>query len=158
MMAAQKRKERADKRREDNKREKENRKEKDKKKASHHASHHSSSSSFEPMEDLPKEVFNECKEKMRPVKRALRQLDAQDKKLSKEEQIRSTRRCLVKIGDRINECTGEYAPDRAKQWRSYLWAFVSKFTDLDPKQLYKLYKHAVKKCNTEEQGSNLPSN
>ena len=157
-MAAQKRKERAEKRREDNKREKENRKEKKKSSSSHHSTHHSSSTSFEPVEDLPKEVFNDCKEKMRPVKRALRQLDSQDKELSKEEQIRLTRRCLVKIGDRINECTVEYPPERAKQWRSYLWAFVSKFTDLDAKQLYKLYKHAVKKCSAEEQGGNVPSN
>ncbi|OQR70391.1 chromodomain-helicase-DNA-binding protein 1-like [Tropilaelaps mercedesae] len=106
--------------------------------------------SIDPIDELPKEVFNECKEKMRPVKKALKQLDPQDRSLTKDEQIRQIRRCLVKIGDRINECLEEYPHDRARQWRSYLWAFVSKFTDLESKQLYKLYKHSVKKGSTED--------
>ncbi|XP_022671471.1 chromodomain-helicase-DNA-binding protein 1-like isoform X2 [Varroa destructor] len=108
------------------------------------------SGSIDPIDELPREVFNECKEKMRPVKRALKQLDPQDRSLTRDEQIRQIRRCLVKIGDRINECLEEYPHDKARQWRSYLWAFVSKFTDLESKQLYKLYKHSLKKGSTED--------
>lgn len=208
LLAAQKRRERAEKRREDSRRENESRKDKEKsssgggskdrererekgsdrgggggssskRESSHshsssstHHTHTSSGSrgggggggdaigaialgpagsgSIDPIDELPREVFNECKEKMRPVKRALKQLDPQDRSLTRDEQIRQIRRCLVKIGDRINECLEEYPHDKARQWRSYLWAFVSKFTDLESKQLYKLYKHSLKKGSTED--------
>lgn len=96
--------------------------------------------------DLDLELFNECKEKMRPVKRALKQLDTPDSSMNDDEQVNHTRHCLLRIGEHINECCAEYAdPERAKQWRSHLWAFVAKFTELDAKALFRLYRHAQKK-------------
>lgn len=96
--------------------------------------------------DLDLELFNECKEKMRPVKRALKQLDTPDSSMNDDEQVNHTRHCLLKIGEHINECCAEYSdPEKAKQWRSHLWAFVAKFTELDAKALFRLYRHAQKK-------------
>ncbi|XP_064609561.1 LOW QUALITY PROTEIN: chromodomain-helicase-DNA-binding protein 1-like [Liolophura sinensis] len=96
--------------------------------------------------ELPSKVFNECKEKMRPVKRALKQLYNPDEGLSEREQIEHTRKCLLKIGDRITACLAVYNdPEVIKEWRSHLWNFVSKFTEFDAKKLHRLYKHAVRK-------------
>ncbi|XP_053672247.1 chromodomain-helicase-DNA-binding protein 1 [Anopheles nili] len=96
--------------------------------------------------DLDPTVFNECKEKMRPVKKALKTLDNPDETLPQDEQLRQTRACLLSIGDQINLCLAEYRdPEKAKEWRSNLWYFVSKFTEFDARKLFKLYKHAVKR-------------
>ncbi|XP_077514180.1 chromodomain-helicase-DNA-binding protein 1 isoform X3 [Amblyomma americanum] len=96
--------------------------------------------------DLDLQLFNECKEKMRPVKRALKQLDTPDSSMNDDEQVNHTRLCLLKIGEHINECCNEYTdPEKVKQWRSNLWAFVAKFTELDAKALFRLYRHAQKK-------------
>ncbi|XP_074651720.1 chromodomain-helicase-DNA-binding protein 1-like isoform X2 [Tubulanus polymorphus] len=100
--------------------------------------------------ELEKETFEFCKEKMRPVKKALKLLDNPEDGLSEKEQLEHTRRCLLKIGDRIAECLSEYNdPERIREWRSYLWVFVSKFTDFDAKKLHKLYKRALKKREDE---------
>lgn len=95
---------------------------------------------------LDPKVFNECKEKMRPVKKALKALDKPDAKLSQSEQLHHTRQCLLSIGNQINKCLTEYNnPEQIKEWRSNLWYFVSNFTEFDAKKLFKLYKHALKK-------------
>uniref|UniRef100_A0A069DYF2 Chromodomain-helicase-DNA-binding protein 1 n=1 Tax=Panstrongylus megistus TaxID=65343 RepID=A0A069DYF2_9HEMI len=102
--------------------------------------------------DLEPSIFNECKEKMRPVKKALKALDNPDQNLGPHEQVNHTRQCLVQIGDQINKCLTVYKDtDTIKQWRSNLWYFVSKFTEYDPKKLYKLYKHAVRKLKPEKE-------
>lgn len=55
---------------------------------------------------------------MRPVKKALKRLDNPDEGLSDREQLVHTRQCLLKIGDRINECMAHYNdPEVIKQWR-----------------------------------------
>lgn len=91
----------------------------------------------------------QCKEKMRPVKKALKALDRPDQSLSPSEQLTNTRQYLVQIGNQINICLAEYKdPELIKEWRSNLWYFVSKFTEFDAKKLYKLYKHATKKGDT----------
>ncbi|KAJ8678357.1 hypothetical protein QAD02_014144, partial [Eretmocerus hayati] len=96
--------------------------------------------------DLDPSIFNECKEKMRPVKKALKALDRPDQTLSESEQVAHTRSCLVQIGNQINTCLSEYKDqEQIKEWRSNLWYFVSKFTEFDAKKLYKLYKHTTKK-------------
>ena len=60
----------------------------------------------------------QCKERMRPVKAALKQLDRPEKGLSEREQLEHTRQCLIKIGDHITECLKEYSnPELVKQWR-----------------------------------------
>uniref|UniRef100_A0A8C9MXQ5 Chromodomain helicase DNA binding protein 2 n=1 Tax=Serinus canaria TaxID=9135 RepID=A0A8C9MXQ5_SERCA len=93
-----------------------------------------------------------CKERMRPVKKALKQLDKPDKGLTVQEQLEHTRNCLLKIGDRISECLKAYTDqDHIKLWRRNLWIFVSKFTEFDARKLHKLYKMAHKKRSQEEE-------
>ncbi|XP_055908195.1 chromodomain-helicase-DNA-binding protein 1 [Eupeodes corollae] len=100
---------------------------------------------LEVLGDLDPNIFNECKEKMRPVKKALKALDRPDSTLSNQEQVNHTRECLLSIGKQIDVCLNEYKdPDKIKEWRSNLWYFVSKFTEFDAKKLFKLYKHALK--------------
>lgn len=96
--------------------------------------------------DLDPTVFNECKEKMRPVKKALKALDNPDQSLSPQEQVRHTTECLLSIGKQIDECLRVYGDaERVKEWRSNLWYFVSKFTEFDANKLFKLFKRALKK-------------
>uniref|UniRef100_A0A8C4XKJ4 DNA helicase n=1 Tax=Falco tinnunculus TaxID=100819 RepID=A0A8C4XKJ4_FALTI len=96
--------------------------------------------------------FFKCKERMRPVKKALKQLDKPDKGLTVQEQLEHTRNCLLKIGDRISECLKAYTDqDHIKLWRRNLWIFVSKFTEFDARKLHKLYKMAHKKRSQEEE-------
>ncbi|KAE8618282.1 hypothetical protein XENTR_v10009342 [Xenopus tropicalis] len=103
-------------------------------------------------DDLDQETFSICKERMRPVKKALKQLDNADKGLSVQEQLEHTRTCLLKIGDRISECLKMYSDqEHVKLWRRNLWIFVSKFTEFDARKLHKLYKMAHKKRSQEEE-------
>uniref|UniRef100_H9G384 Chromodomain helicase DNA binding protein 2 n=1 Tax=Anolis carolinensis TaxID=28377 RepID=H9G384_ANOCA len=103
-------------------------------------------------DDLDQETFSICKERMRPVKKALKQLDKPDRGLSVQEQLEHTRSCLLKIGDRISECLKEYSDqEHIKLWRRNLWIFVSKFTEFDARKLHKLYKMAHKKRSQEEE-------
>uniref|UniRef100_A0A452IEE6 Uncharacterized protein n=1 Tax=Gopherus agassizii TaxID=38772 RepID=A0A452IEE6_9SAUR len=89
---------------------------------------------------------------MRPVKKALKQLDKPDKGLTVQEQLEHTRNCLLKIGDRISECLKAYSDqEHIKLWRRNLWIFVSKFTEFDARKLHKLYKMAHKKRSQEEE-------
>ncbi|XP_038114415.1 chromodomain-helicase-DNA-binding protein 1 isoform X1 [Culex quinquefasciatus] len=104
--------------------------------------------------DLDPSVFNECKEKMRPVKKALKTLDNPDQTLPPQEQVNQTRACLLAIGNQINQCLTAFKdPEKIKEWRSNLWYFVSKFTEFDAKKLFKLYKHALKRSEGEESGA-----
>ncbi|XP_050400629.1 chromodomain-helicase-DNA-binding protein 1 isoform X1 [Patella vulgata] len=96
--------------------------------------------------ELTQEIFSQCKEKMRPVKKALKQLDNPEDGLNEKEQINHMKSCLLKIGDRIAECLERINDqERIRLWRNYLWLFVSRFTELDASKLHKLYKSAVKK-------------
>ncbi|XP_004625477.1 chromodomain-helicase-DNA-binding protein 1 [Octodon degus] len=113
----------------------------------------------EESEELDQKTFSICKERMRPVKAALKQLDRPEKGLSEREQLEHTRQCLIKIGDHITECLKEYTnPEQIKQWRKNLWIFVSKFTEFDARKLHKLYKHAIKKRQETQQNSDQNSN
>ncbi|XP_060932492.1 chromodomain-helicase-DNA-binding protein 2 isoform X3 [Limanda limanda] len=103
-------------------------------------------------DELDQETFSICKERMRPVKKALKQLDKPDEGLSDQEQLQHTRTCLLKIGDRITECLKVYNdPEHVKIWRRNLWIFVSKFTEFGARKLHKLYKMAQKKRSHEEE-------
>ncbi|XP_053909220.1 chromodomain-helicase-DNA-binding protein 1-like isoform X2 [Cuculus canorus] len=115
----------------------------------------------EESEELDQKTFSVCKERMRPVKAALKQLDRPEKGLSEREQLEHTRQCLIKIGDHITECLKDYTnPEQIKQWRKNLWIFVSKFTEFDARKLHKLYKHAIKKRQEYQQhcDQNISSN
>lgn len=106
---------------------------------------------LEVLGDLDPSIFNECKEKMRPVKKSLKALDKPDSNLSSQQLVDHTRQCLLSIGKQIDVCLKEYKdPDKIKEWRSNLWYFVSKFTEFDAKKLFKLYKHALKKVDKGE--------
>ncbi|XP_051953606.1 chromodomain-helicase-DNA-binding protein 2-like isoform X1 [Xyrauchen texanus] len=107
-------------------------------------------------DELDQETFSivilNCKERMRPVKKALKQLDKPDEGLSVQDQLQHTRTCLLKIGDRITECLKSYNdPEHVKNWRRNLWIFVSKFTEFGARKLHKLYKMAQKKRSQEEE-------
>lgn len=95
--------------------------------------------------ELDPAIFAQCKEKMRSVKKALKALDKPDPNMSQDEQVTHTRKCLIKIGIHIDKILGEMKDEKAKEWRSNLWFFVSKFTEFEATKLYKLYRHAVKK-------------
>merc|ERR1712240_614127 len=90
-------------------------------------------------------IFAQCKEKMRNVKKSLKALDKPDPNQSAQEQVANTRRCLVKIGRHIDSLLAPMTEEKAKEWRSYLWFFVSNFTEFDAMKLFKLYRHASKK-------------
>lgn len=109
--------------------------------------------------DLPPKIFEQCKEKMRPVKKSLKQLDNPDSHLSKAEQNDQIESCLLKIGRRIGECLNEISDvDLSKEWRNNLWTFVSKFTEYNPKKLYRYYKHISRKHEDKEGKTYLNAN
>jgi chromodomain-helicase-DNA-binding protein 1 len=63
-------------------------------------------------------IFFQCKEKMRPVKKALKALENPDQTLGPQEQVNNVRQCLVQIGDQINKCLLEYKDSKTiKQWQ-----------------------------------------
>ncbi|KAJ7384591.1 transcriptional regulator [Desmophyllum pertusum] len=96
--------------------------------------------------DMEKATFDACKEKMRPVKRALKMLESPEDNTNEKDQVTQTKQCLLKIGDHIMEITSHYKDaDVVTDWRNNLWTFVSKFTSFEAKKLFKLYKHAAKK-------------
>ncbi|XP_070543055.1 chromodomain-helicase-DNA-binding protein 1-like isoform X2 [Ptychodera flava] len=104
------------------------------------------------MGDLDEHVFAQCKDWMRPVKKALKQLDNPPAEVTEREQLNHTRQCLLKIGDRIMERIDECKDDvnKVREWKSNLWTFVSKFTEFDAKKLYRLYKQSAKKREDEK--------
>ena len=53
----------------------------------------------------------------------------------------------MKIGRHIDLLLAPMSDDKAREWRSHLWFFVSNFTEFDAMKLFKLYRHAVKKEN-----------
>lgn len=123
-----------------------------------HFTAHSEPRALDVLGGLDPSVFNECKEKMRPVKKALKALDNPDQTLSNAEQVSHTKACLVSIGKQIELCLAEYKEqDKIKEWRSNLWHFVSKFTESDAKKLFKLYRHAVKRAEDEADNKSTAS-
>ena len=100
-------------------------------------------------EELDPETFRDCKEKLRPVKKALKQLDRPPATSDgNQEQVKNdhVRRCLLQIGDRVAECLQEFGErERIKDLKRNLWIFVSKFTEFNPEKLQKFYKIAVKR-------------
>lgn len=99
--------------------------------------------------ELDHDTFRECKERLRPVKKALKQLDRPPPApTGNEEQVKNdhVRRCLLQIGDRVIECLREFDdPERIRTLRQSLWIFVSKFTEFNAEKLHKMYKVAVKR-------------
>lgn len=113
------------------------------------------------LDDMEKATFDACKEKMRPVKKALKMLESPEGTMTEKDQVSQTRQCLLKIGDHITEITSHYKDgDVVTEWRNNLWTFVSKFTSFEAKKLFKLYKHAAKKrdeTKAQERTQNRPA-
>ncbi|XP_005103678.1 chromodomain-helicase-DNA-binding protein 1 isoform X2 [Aplysia californica] len=100
----------------------------------------------EERKNMDPKTFEECKEKMRPMKKVLKQLSEPDESLNEKEQVSFIRSILLKIGDHISSSIEELSdPEKIKFWRDKLWLFVSNFTTLNHKKLRKLYKGACKK-------------
>merc|ERR1712210_379948 len=129
------------------KKEKEREEKKEKKAKTPQGPVHIGSSEIILKSELEPAVFAQCKEKMRQVKKSLKALDKPDPNQSPQEQVSNTRRCLVKIGKHIDLLLAPMSVDKAREWRSHLWFFVSNFTEFDAMKLFKLYRHAVKKDN-----------
>merc|ERR1711934_697989 len=129
------------------KKEKEREEKKEKKAKTPQGPVHIGSSEIVLKSELEPAVFAQCKEMMRQVKKSLKALDKPDPNQSPQEQVSNTRRCLVKIGKHIDLLLAPMSVDKAREWRSHLWFFVSNFTEFDAMKLFKLYRHAVKKDN-----------
>jgi len=109
-------------------------------------------------QELDNGIFLECKEKMRPMKRELKQLEKIDFRQCVEDNSPELRSCLMKIGSRITTCLSEYQDERImKEWRNYLWTFVAKFTEFEPKKLYRFYKRELKRLSPSS-SSPFPTN
>lgn len=106
-------------------------------------------------DELDRNVFLQCKEKMRPMKKELIQLEKIDFRKCVEEDSSEFRTCLISIGGRIAECLREYHSDERlmKDWRNYLWTFVAKFTEFEPKKLYRFYKKELKRFSASISGN-----
>lgn len=91
--------------------------------------------------------FKKCKEKLRPEKKSLQSLQTPDESAPQQEQVDTTKKCLLKIGDHIEKCLDDYKNQQTEldSWRSYLWSFVARFTELTPSKLYRLYRTACRK-------------
>uniref|UniRef100_A0A7M4EUC2 CHD1 helical C-terminal domain containing 1 n=1 Tax=Crocodylus porosus TaxID=8502 RepID=A0A7M4EUC2_CROPO len=91
---------------------------------------------------LDQDSFKICKEFLRPFKTSLRKLDLpQD--LPKDKKLKYTKKSLTILGDHINMFLQHYCKSwELKHWETMLWRFVSLFSELDAKQLRKLYKYS----------------
>ncbi|XP_065753812.1 CHD1 helical C-terminal domain containing protein 1 [Phocoena phocoena] len=90
---------------------------------------------------LDKDTFKICKECLRPLKRFLRKLHP-PRDLPQEKKLKYMKQSLVVLGDHINTFLQHYCRAwEIKHWRKRLWRFVSLFSELEAKQLYRLYKY-----------------
>ena len=58
---------------------------------------------------------------MRPERKSLQLLHTPDESMPQEEQVNTTKRCLLKIGDHIEKCLDEYHLNTQEQdtWRRF---------------------------------------
>lgn len=86
---------------------------------------------------------------MRPVRRALKNIDVKGSSISEKDQIDRIKKHLLEIGDKISDSLTKYSdPDKIKEWRNYLWIFVSKFTTWSSERLKNVYKKLSKSRDT----------
>lgn len=70
------------------------------------------------MVELIFDICQQCKEKMRPVKKSLKALDNPDQSLSEAEQVQHTQNCLLNIGEHIDKCLAAFQDaERIRDWR-----------------------------------------
>ncbi|XP_017505750.3 CHD1 helical C-terminal domain containing protein 1 [Manis javanica] len=90
---------------------------------------------------LSQDAFKICKEYLRPLKKFLRKLHL-PKDVPKKKQLKYMKQSLVVLGDHISAFLQHYCQAwEIKHWRKMLWRFVSLFSELEAKQLRRLYKH-----------------
>uniref|UniRef100_A0A8D2B6F3 CHD1 helical C-terminal domain containing 1 n=1 Tax=Sciurus vulgaris TaxID=55149 RepID=A0A8D2B6F3_SCIVU len=90
---------------------------------------------------LGQDTFKICKEYLRPLKKFLRKLHL-PKDLPQKKRLKYTKQSLVVLGDHINTFLQHYCRAwEIKHWKKMLWRFVSLFSELEAKQLRRLYKY-----------------
>ncbi|XP_008047079.1 uncharacterized protein C17orf64 homolog [Carlito syrichta] len=91
---------------------------------------------------LRRDIFKICKEYLRPLKKFLRKLHL-PKDLPQKKQLMYMKQSLVVLGDHINTFLQHHCQAwEIKHWRKRLWRFASLFSELEAKQLRRLYKYA----------------
>ncbi|XP_042770669.1 uncharacterized protein C17orf64 homolog isoform X1 [Panthera leo] len=90
---------------------------------------------------LDQDTFKICKEYLRPLKKFLRKLHL-PRDLPQKKKLKYMKQSLVALGDHINTFLQHYCRTwEIKHWRKMLWRFVSLFSELEAKQLRRLYKY-----------------
>nr|XP_021504035.1 uncharacterized protein C17orf64 homolog [Meriones unguiculatus] len=90
---------------------------------------------------LSQDTFKICKEYLRPLKKFLRKLNL-PKDLPQKKRVKRMKQSLEALGDHINTFLQHYCRAwEMKHWKKMLWRFVSLFSELEAKQLRRLYKY-----------------
>ncbi|XP_055476607.1 CHD1 helical C-terminal domain containing protein 1 [Psammomys obesus] len=90
---------------------------------------------------LSQDTFKICKEYLRPLKKFLRKLNL-PKDLPQKKLVKRMKQSLEALGDHINTFLQHYCQAwEMKHWKKMLWRFVSLFSELEAKQLRRLYKY-----------------
>nr|KAF6454976.1 hypothetical protein HJG63_001726 [Rousettus aegyptiacus] len=96
---------------------------------------------------LDQDTFKICKEYLRPLKKFLRKLHL-PKDLPQKKRLKYMKQSLVVLGDHINtflqHCCRTW---EINHWKKMLWRFVSLFSELEAKELRRLYKYTKSNQN-----------
>ncbi|XP_053426724.1 CHD1 helical C-terminal domain containing protein 1 [Nycticebus coucang] len=96
---------------------------------------------------LGQDTFKICKEYLRPLKKFLRKLHL-PKDVPQKKKLKYMKESLVVLGDHINTFLQHYCRAwEIKHWKKMLWRFVSLFSELEAKQLRRLYKYTKSNQN-----------
>ncbi|KAM6338101.1 CHD1 helical C-terminal domain containing protein 1 [Alca torda] len=92
-------------------------------------------------EGLDQDTFKICKELLSPFKKSLRKLHL-PQHVPTEKKLKYMKESLTVIGEHIDLFLQQYCrASEVKHWQKRLWQFVSLFSEMDAKQLQKLYKY-----------------
>ncbi|XP_009876754.1 PREDICTED: uncharacterized protein C17orf64 homolog [Apaloderma vittatum] len=110
---------------------------------------------------LDQDTFKICKELLRPFKKSLRKLHL-PQHLPTEKKLKYINESLTIIGDRIDLFLQQYCKaSEVQHWQRKFWQFVSLFSDMEAKQLQKLYKYIknnrMDKVKVSKQERNYPT-
>ncbi|XP_025927111.1 uncharacterized protein C17orf64 homolog [Apteryx rowi] len=93
-------------------------------------------------DDLDQDTFQICKEYLRPFKKSLRKLYL-PQHVAREKKLKYTKESVTLLGDRINMFLQQHCkPSEVRHWKKMLWRYVSLFSEMDARQLHRLYKYA----------------
>ena len=117
---------------------------------------HQSPASKKEEENTSNDMFTQCKELLRPVKKWFSKLDAPEEAFdSHDDYTQEFEKCLLKIGDQIELVLKKKTDNDYYSYRHHLWTFVSKFTTkLTDNQLRKYYRTFSKKRDEDISTSN----